>query len=398
MPRLTKRFVDSLGPKAAGRTFFDDDLPGFGLRVRASGRRTYVVKYRALGRQRWMTLGLHGALTPEQARRRAARALAAASEGLDPAAERTAKARAGTVAELADRYITDHAEVRKKPASLRGDRYLLSRHVLPRLGSLALAALSPQDVAALHHAMRATPYAANRALRLLSKMLNLAERWGLRPDGTNPCRRVEPYAEEKRRRFLSGDELARLGAALEEAERFAAEPSDGTAVAAVRLLIFTGARAGEVLGLRWEWVDFERGCLRLPDSKTGAKEIPLGAAALDVLEALPRSGPWVIPGRDPRAPLVNLNKAWRRIRERAELPDVRLHDLRRTAASAGASVGLSLETVGQLLGHAQPATTKRYAFLFDDAKRKAANAMSARIAEGLRRKPARKVVPLRREG
>lgn len=392
--RITKRSVDALKPEAGRDVLaWDDELRGFGVRVKPSGVRSYIVQYRsAAGRSRRLTLGRHGPVTPEAARRRAKVLLGNVAEGADPAAEREEKAQAGTMAALAERYLTDYAEVRKKPTSLRGDRYLLARHVLPRLGPLALAKLTVQDVAGLHHAMRATPYAANRALRLLSKMLNLAERWGLRPDGTNPCRKVEPYAEEKRRRFLSADELARLGAALEEMQA-----TDATATAAIRLLLFTGARMGEVLGLRWEWVDFERACLRLPDSKTGAKEIPLGAPALEVLAALPRTGPWVIPGRDAGAPLVNLNKAWRRIRLRAGLPDVRIHDMRRTAASAGASAGLSLEAVGQLLGHAQAATTKRYAFLFDDAKRSAADAMSARIAEGLRRRPAGNVVPLRRE-
>ena len=243
--------------------------------------------------------------------------------------------------------------------------------------------------------MRETYCSANRTVALLSKMFNLAEKWGLRPDGSNPCRHVEKYPERKRRRFLSDEELARLGATLEAAEREAVElPS---IVAALRLLVLTGARMGEVLSLRWEHVDRVRGVLRLTDSKTGAKEIPLGNAALDVLDGIKRTtSPWVIAGRDPKKPLVNLNKAWRRIRERAGLEDVRVHDLRRTAASAGASAGLSLETVGQLLGHTQAATTKRYAFLFDDEKRAAAETMSARVAQGLRGKPGADVVPLRR--
>lgn len=207
---------------------------------------------------------------------------------------------------------------------------------------------------------------------------------GLRPDGSNPCRHLERYRERARRRFLTREEIARLGQALDESERDGSETQAATA--AIRLLLLTGARVGEILSLRWDDVDTETRCLRLPDSKTGAKEIPLGHAAFELIVGLKHGeSDFVIPGRSADAPLVNLNKAWRRIRARAGLGDVCLHDLRRTAASAGASIGLSLETVGQLLGHAQVATTKRYAFLFDDAKRDAAERLSARLATDLRR-------------
>ena len=274
--------------------------------------------------------------------------------------------------------------MRKKPASLRNDRLLLRIHILPKLGKVALEAVNRTDLAALHHALRATPTTANRVASLLSKMFNLAERWGLRADGSNPCRHLERYRERARRRFLTREETARLGQALDESERDGSETQAATA--AIRLLLLTGARVGEILSLRWEDVDTETRCLRLPDSKTGAKEIPLGHAAYELVLSLNHGeSDYVIPGRCADAPLVNLNKAWRRIRARAGLGDVRLHDLRRTAASAGASIGLSLETVGQLLGHAQVATTKRYAFLFDDAKREAAELLSARLATDLGR-------------
>jgi integrase len=373
----------------------------------------YVLKYRCGARQRWLRLGDHGEVTTEQARRRAQKRLGEVADGRDPAIEirrsraerehalteekrlRALSALAPNVEALATRYLERHAEVRSKPSSLRGDRWLLRQYVLPALGHLKVEAVTRADVTALHDAMKTTPHAANRARALLSKMLNLAEKWSLRPDGSNPCRHVERYPEPKRRRFLNDEELARLGSALDAVEAEGVKmPS---AVTAVRLLVLTGARMGEILGLRWEHVDFERGCLRLPDSKTGAKEVPLGREAVEVLKVIERTAsPWVIEGRAQGRPLVNLNKAWRRIRHRAGLDDVRIHDLRRTAASAGASVGLTLEAVGQILGHSQAATTKGYAFLFDEAKRTAANAMSARVAEGLRRKPEPKALPLRR--
>jgi hypothetical protein len=209
MPRLTKRTVEAARPSAAGDVLlWDDELRGFGLRVKPSGIRSYVVQYRTRGgRSRRVTLGRHGPVTAEAARRRAQSMLGDVAKGEDPAAA-LEPARAGTVDSLAKRYLADHAEVRKKASSLRGDRYLLERHVKPRLGRLPLEAVTRQDVGALHHAMRETPYAANRALRLLSKMFALAERWGLRAEGTNPARGIDLYAETKRRRFLSDDELA----------------------------------------------------------------------------------------------------------------------------------------------------------------------------------------------
>lgn len=383
--RLTKRSVEALPIPSDGEHFeWDDDLPGFGVRVYPSGRRAYLVQYRMRGRTRRMLLGPHGVLTVDEARRRARTALGRVAEGIDPAAVRDEERKSISVAELADRYLAEHAEVRKKPASLRNDRLLLRIHILPKLGKLPLEAVSRSDVAALHHALRATPTTANRAAALLSKMFNLAERWGLRPDGSNPCRHVERYREKVRRRFLTREETAKLGEALDRIERDGLETRE--VAAAIRLLLLTGARVGEILSLRWEHVDTETRCLRLPDSKTGAKEISLGRAAFQLLMDLKRSDSgYVVPGRDGDAPLVNLNKAWRRVRARAGLHDVRLHDLRRTAASAAASIGLSLETVGQLLGHTQVATTRRYAFLFDDAKREAAERLTDRLATDLGR-------------
>jgi integrase len=363
---------------------WDDELAGFGVRIYPSARRFYLVQYRANGRTRRIALGAHGVVTVDEARRRARALLGRVAAGEDPAQLVAEERQVSTVSELAERYLTQHAEVRKKPSSLRNDKLLLRVHILPRLGPAKIAAITRADVAAIHHTLRRTPTTANRAVALLSKMFNLAERWGLRPDGSNPCRHVEKFREKSRRRFLSRDEIARLGKALDAS----AERESSSAVTALRLLLLTGARVGEILALRWDQVDLENGCLRLPDSKTGAKEVSLGSAALDVLASLdPSASPFVIPGRDDDAPLVNLNKSWRRIRKHAGIDDARLHDLRRTAASAGASVGLSLEAVGQLLGHTQAATTKRYAFLFDDARRDAAERLSARIAADLKGSP-----------
>jgi len=414
VPKLTKRVVEGIAPDPSRIVnAWDSELRGFGVRVFSSGRRGYVLKYRSGSQQRWLRLGDHGDITTDEARRRAQKRLGEVADGRDPAVEmrlerlarerldaeekqaRALAALAVTVEDLSARYLERHAVPRKKPSSLRGDRWLLDRYIVPALGRLKVEEVTRAYVTALHDSMRATPHAANRARALLSKMFNLAEKWGVRPDGSNPCRHVEKYPETMRRRFLTDDELRRLGDVLDAVERDRAETL--SAVAAIRLLLLTGARMGEILRLRWEHVDRRACCLRLPDSKTGAKEVPVGRAAIEVLDAIERTtSPWVIAGRDPSHPLVNLNKAWRRIRKLASLDDVRIHDLRRTAASAGASVGLTLEAVGQILGHSQTATTKRYAFLFDEAKREAADAMSERVAAGLRGQGSRNLLPLRK--
>jgi integrase len=233
--------------------------------------------------------------------------------------------------------------------------------------------------------MRGTPGAANRTLALLSKLFNLAEKWGLRPDGSNPCRHVEKYRERKIERFLSSEELARLGAALREAERTQIElPS---VIAAIRLLLLTGCRLSEILTLRWQDVDIDHQVLRLPESKTGKKVVYLASPALEVFAKAERvdGNPHVIVGKRPRAHLVNLQKPWRRIRAMAGLRDVRIHDLRHSFASMAAAGGLSLPLIGALLGHSQPQTTQRYAHLTADPIRRAADITSSSIAEAIAR-------------
>ena len=404
MARLTKQRVDAAlrKPPASGESYvWDREIPGFGLRIRPSGASAYVLLYRFAGRARRMTLGSGRVLTPDEARKLARQALAAVAAGRDPAAERKQarqKRPAVTFADVADRWLVEHANTRLKPSSLARAQGLLDHHVLPALGRLRIEDLERAHVARLHHAMRKNPVSANRARALVSAICNFAERVGLRPVGTNPCRHVKPFPEEKRRRFLSSEELARLGDALDHLEREGTGPCDRQAAAAIRLLLLTGARAGEILSLRWEYVDLERGVLRLPTSKTGAKEIQLGPAARAVLTGLREQAEaegYVIPGRVAGEPLKGLHRIWKRLLRSAAVDEtVRLHDLRRTAASAGASAGLALETVGQLLGHRQANTTKGYAYLFDEARREAAERMERQIADALAARP--KVVPIRR--
>ena len=215
--------------------------------------------------------------------------------------------------------------------------------------------------------------------------MNVAEKWGLRPDNTNPCRHVDKYPERKSRRFLSEAELAQLAQALADIEQTGTEMR--SAIAAIRLLVFSGARLSEILTLRWEYVDIEGQCLRLPDSKTGAKEIYLPPAALEVISDLEQQdgNPYVIVGKKPGSHLVNLQKPWRRIRRKAGLTDLRTHDLRHSFASMAVAGGLSLPVIGALLGHTQAATTQRYAHLAADPLKQAANLTGNRIAAAMGR-------------
>jgi integrase len=391
MPKLTKRMVDAIRPGEAESFVWDDEPPGFGLRVLPSGRRSYLIQYRAKGRTRRLVLGPHGVLTPELARDKAIRLLADVRGGADPSAERKAERTRPTVAELAKRYLSEHAEPKKKPSSAASDRRLLDKKILPALGHVRVADVTRAEVTRLHHQLRKVPIEANRMLALLSKMMNLAERWGLRPDGSNPCRHVERYRERKVERFLSPAELARLGEALADMERERSETA--SVVAAVRLLAFTGARRGEILRLRWEHVDLAAACLRLPDSKTGAKTIRLNAPARQVLAGLEHRSEWVLPTADGREP-VSLSQPWGRIRTRAKLDDVRIHDLRHAFASIGVSAGAALYVIGGLLGHTQAATTQRYAHLSDDPLRAASEVIGARLAAAMAGGDGAEVIPL----
>ena len=399
MPKLTKRIVDAAKPTSDREVFrWDAELRGFGLRVKPTGVKSYIIQYRTrTGISRRMTIGQHGVLTAEEARREAKVQLGRAAKGDDPAADK-ANARDGlSFATFTERYLSDHAATKKKPSSVRMDRINLNKHILPILGRRRLDTIGRADVVRLHHSMRDAPGAANRCLALLSKMMNLAERWGERPDGSNPCRHVEKYREHKRDRFLSADELARLGAACLRCEKD--EKLGLSFLELVRLLIFTGARLSEILKAQWDWVDFKSGVIHLPDNKTGAKTIMLPAPALDVLARLARvdGNPYIITGEGNRY-LVSVWKPWAVLRALAGLKDVRLHDLRHSFASVGAAGGMSLNVIGGLLGHRQTQTTSRYAHLAADPLKTAANQIAAAIAATMNPKHVgAEVVPLKRK-
>lgn len=381
--KLTKIAIRELKAQDREIVVWDDALPGFGIRVKPSGVKTFVLQYRNRhGRSKRLSLGRLGALTLDQARKEAARLKGSVALGSDPAKERVEERRGDTVHDLADRYMIDHCEGRCKDSTLAAHRWLLNRFILPRFGAHKVKELRPADIGAFHQSLRATPYNANRCLGLLKAMLNKAEQWGEIPPRSNPASLVKPFRERKRQRFLSKEEFRRLFDALAEQQRLGVIGVH--AGAAIRLLALTGCRMNEILSLEWDAVDLEQRRLLLDRHKTdskGFKVVPLNEAAVRVLSDLPRldGNPYVIVGKVPGEHLVNLQKPWRRLRAEAGLPDLRLHDLRHSFASAAASAGVPLQIIGAMLGHRSVQSTARYAHLAQDPVAQAAEVVGLHL-------------------
>jgi integrase len=419
--RITKRVVDGLKPRAREFAVWDSKLPGFGVRVRPTGAMSYIVVYRAgSGRGapvRRYTIANVGKATPETARRRAKGILGAVANGHDPAGEKATARGTLTISELASRFMAEHVEQKRKPGTAIFYRHLLDKIIRPELGATKADKLTRAQVARLHGSLKKTPFQANRVLAVIGSMYAFAGRSGIVPEGTNPSRRIDKFKEHRRERFLTGEELERLGSAIREAETKGipwdideAKPKakhlpkaksrftkiGPFAAAAIRLLLLTGCRLREILHLKWEQVDLERGLLFLADSKTGRKTIVLNAPALAVLANLDRISSYVVPGDDPEKPRADMKRPWEAVARRAGLEGVRLHDLRHTYASFGAGGGLGLPIIGKLLGHTQASTTQRYAHLDADPLRRASEAIGGRIAAALDGKRSGSVVQLKR--
>ncbi|MYG65308.1 MAG: tyrosine-type recombinase/integrase [Gammaproteobacteria bacterium] len=392
---LTKRTVDRLSVRERDMVFWDRDIPGFGVRVYPSGAKVYVVQTRASGKSRRVTIGRHGEVSPDQARRDAVEAISALKSGRPVSKE---EGNEPTVADLAERYLREYVAVFTKKTTGDLYRHILGKNILPVLGSLKVSAVEKDDILSFQYGLRDTPTTANRALDVLKKMFGLAELWEMIPSGGSPCRSVRRYRRDaKPERFLTPEELASLGRTLEIA------PEKGIATfhatAAIRLLVLTGCRRNEILELRWEDLDFDVGEFRLRDSKAGPRMVPMPQAVAEVFLELKRAvetedgktpigkktrtrfrnSPWVFPGVRTRSHMVNLNAGWQRIRAHADLKDVRLHDLRHTYASRALSLGEGLPMIGRLLGHRDIGSTARYAHLARESVRNS----TAKVAESI---------------
>lgn len=384
--RITKKIVDALKPSKTDLFVWDQQIYGFGLKITPTGRKVFIAQYRVGGRRgptKRVTLGIFGTLTVEQARQQARHILGQSAIGQDPAAERAKQRSLPRFSTLLDLFFIEHVDAKLKAGTAREYHRLADQFIRPALAKMQIEDIQRADIARLHLKLRPTPYQANYVLAVISKIFTWAEKYGYKAEGPNPCRHIERYPVKERQRFLSDHEIERLGGVLNTVEREGSESP--YVVAAIRLLIFTGARLSEILTLRWNEVDFERALLLLPDSKTGAKPIYLSAPALKVLTSLPRiqGNPYVVCGGKHGAHLVNLQKPWRRIRQLAEIGDVRLHDLRHSFASVAAAKGFSLPTIGRLLGHTQTSTTQRYAHLGDDPVKTANESVGQQLSAAM---------------
>jgi len=385
MPKLTKKYIDSLLPKTKNYMVWDTEIRGFGARVWQSGKIVYLLRYRnKYKQQRKYTIGTHGEITPDQARSIAQQCKAEIAKGNDPAQLKAENRTSLTVADLCQRFITEYSVKRHKPNTHANYRFNIEKWVLPRIGKMKIDAVQRKDMVAIHYAIsKDFPQVANRIIAILSKMFNLAEAWGIRENNSNPCRHVEKNSANAKERFLSNQEISTLNDVLQHAEMTQTETM--SAINAIRLLLFTGCRLREILDLKWEYVDLQDQCFKLPDSKTGAKRVYFSVQVKEILEKITRvdGNPYVIVGREEGKQLNNLQKSWRRIRRLANIENVRIHDLRHTYASIGVANGLSLQMVGKLLGHTQVKTTMRYAHLVGDTLKDAAMIVNQKMTEAM---------------
>jgi integrase len=407
--KITKRAVDSLSAAdCAEVVLWDAEVKGFGLRARKAGGKSYILHYRlGTGRGaplRKLTIGKHGSpWTPETARAEAKRLLAEVAAGRDPAMAREADRKALKFDELIDLYLAEGIS-HKKASTLKADRGRIGHHLRPLLGKLRADSISRADVERMRNAVTAGKTAqkiedgekrpsgsmatggkgvAAQCVTLVSALFAFANERGI--CAANPARGVKKAPVRRVERFLSEAEIGRLAAALDSEAGRTGNPFPS---AAIKLLLLTGCRRGEIVNLLWEHVDFEHGCLRLPDSKTGAKVVYLNAPARALLQTLPciEGNPRVIPGTRVESASAAIDNVWPSVRKAAGLAGVRLHDLRHSFASVGAAGGLSLPIIGALLGHKHATTTARYAHLSADPLRVANDAVGTKIASAMRGK------------
>lgn len=404
--RISKRSVDALNcPAGKDREIlWDDDLAGFGVTVFPSGNKVYVVQFRKDGRSRRTQIGKHGRLTPDEARSEAKKLLGLIETGADPIQAKRAAREVPAFRDVAKDFLAQHSATKRKPRTHSEYDRLLEKRILPEIGNVRIADLNRAAVARLHSLIsKQAPISANRAIALISTIWSWASRRDIVSLSENPARGLERNREQAAERFLTSDEFSRLGEALRKAEtegldwevdeshpkaKHHAKPenrrtiADPYAVAAIRLLILTGARLSEILKLQWEQIDFERGIAFLPDSKTGKKPVYLSAAALAVLATIPKveGNPHIIVGAKKGQPRVDLKKPFAAIRKAAGLQKLRIHDLRHSFASVGAGASLGLPIIGKLLGHKVATTTARYSHLDADPLRRAADKIGNTIA------------------
>ena len=393
---LSNRTVAALNVER-DTVFWDPELKGFGVRAYPTGGKLYIAQARGpygegtSKRPRRVTVGRYPVLDAEHARQRAALIIARIKAGEEPVPLPLPAKHAGgpTVADLARRYLEEHVAVRCKPKTQRTARSVVNRHIVTALGKLPLAAVERRHVMALHESLCEFPAMANMTVKTLSHMFALAGKWGMAPEGCDPCRSIPLNPARKRERFLTDAEFDRLGQVLDEVSSNGSQISAG-AVTTIRLLMLTGCRRNEILTLRWEHVDLDEGEIRIVNGKAGSRTVHLSPSAVGVLAALPSQpgNPWVVPGAKPGTHMTDIDTAWRSIRAKAGLHDVRIHDIRHTFASRALALGEGLPVIGRLLGHRRVESTARYAHLARESIKNSAERVAVDIAEDIFREVA----------
>ena len=393
---LTERRIRDAKPGPRTAIVWDDQVRGLGVRITRGGTKSLILNYRARGRERRATLGRVGEISLKDARERAAAILAEVrAGGSGPLEARQREREAPTVAALVGRFLRDHASERMangrlSERTLREYRQQCDAYILPAIGPRRVGDVTKGDVAALVAKLR--PVTRNRVLALVSRMFTLAEHWEWRPQRTNPARGIERSREEARDRTLSGDEITALFAALADTE--AGSPM---AVAAIRVAAVTGLRIGEVLAMRWEHVDLASRRVLLPETKTGKRSHDLPSAALAVLDGLPRVNGWVFASRDgSHVNYQTVRSVFRKAAEKAEVPDVRLHDLRRTVMTRAAMAGVGVHVLRDLLGHRTTAIADRYIRAVGNPVREARESVGGEIAAIMAGNEPCEVTPIRK--
>ena len=376
MAKLTTKFVNNIKTTTEINIYWDETLKGFGLCVRPSGKKTFLLKYR-IGRGRGaavrkQTIGITSVITTERARLKAKEYLLMASQGKDPFEQSN---HTTSIKEFCDLYIKRHAKIKKKESSMIEDQRLIRLQIIPHFGKLKVTDLTRAMIIKHHESLYNTPYMANRFLALFSKMMNLAEKWEFRPLYSNPCKHVDRYPEKPRKVYLMTNELERVGSAMRELKDIESK----YVLSAIQILILTGCRTGEILSLKWEYIDFENSCMNLPDTKTGERNIHLNPSALYILKNLERKLEYVFVSRVKNKRITTIRLTWKKICKIADLTNVRPHDLRHTFGSHAVNNGFSLPIIAKMLGHKDLKTTQRYAHLHDDPVKKANDEVSLKL-------------------
>ena len=361
--KLTNKKIDQLIPDTKSYIVWDNEIRGFGVRVNLNSKKTFILKYRIgqgrSARVRKPVIGTYGVMKVDEARKIARKWLLEASEGNDP---KEVDKTSILLKDFCNVYLQQHANIKKKLSSVIEDKRLMRLHIIPNFGNICLKEITRSMITKHHQSMYQTPHGANRFLSLMSKMMNLAERWEYRPLNSNPCRHIERYKEEGRQIYLSMEQIEKIGHVIKQME----QTESIFVLSAIKLLLFTGRRTGEILTLKWDYIDFENSKMNLPDTKTGAKSFFFSPTVKQILLNLPNKEGFVFKSvlKDKR--VTTVRHIWKKICKLAKIENVRVHDLRHTYASLAVQNGYSLPIISKMLGHADIKTTQRYSHLHDD--------------------------------